>query len=585
MTNAEGVADPRLEAEGELCMARIALDEGDRQHAADHVARALVCAPTLPEAHELLATLGDLDLFSTEQPAYLGTVVARAHMLAAHGQATEALNLLVSAQCHDPDGHWAAVPWVLDPALAAHLDPDDLSGWVGRLLGVMADPVGADRRAPFQPYLQLITAALGAHPSAAALFVSASMFVRRMGDPVRAADLALRSEQLRPSFHAALALGYAYRAQQRIADAEQAWLRALSYDPGNLALFTDIGELLEGDGRAEEGLAWVERALEQDPDDESAFPTACGMRFRRDDDPAHLVALADYVAAHPDNGHADNVLQQGARTRYWLGPIPAASEAVVDVLAQVIEKEGAGDDGGSLTLTLSAPEPPSALLACERALPHFTITITDRPEPDAWLPVPQFHPQVPQAAMDYLVWRPDGKPAVRPPSENALEALESLAGWRWRHLPAAFDDAVRLASLPLTDLLGVLVHPPTAPDPTQWPEWIRAVQAWACLGIAHHDADQPWRESTRRAVLIDLAFGPEDWVTEAALFALIATAWVDADVREDVANLVAWRFIAALDASKTRPVTISGSLAQLVLITPLAEPSIVDLARTHLSAD
>jgi hypothetical protein len=135
------------------------------------------------------------------------------------------------------------------------------------------------------------------------------------------------------------------------------------------------------------------------------------------------------------------------------------------------------------------------------------------------------------------------------------QALQVLAGRSWRHLPAAYDDAVRLSALPLEDLLGVLVHPPEPPAGTDltWPDWLRSVQAWACLGIAHHHSDEPWPDSTRRSVLIDLAYGCEDWTTEAALLGLIATAWVHPDTRAEINDLVGWRFMAAILASQPRP--------------------------------
>jgi Tfp pilus assembly protein PilF len=53
----EGVGDPRLTAEGEIGLARLALDDGELRHAADHVANALAADPTLPDAQEVLASL------------------------------------------------------------------------------------------------------------------------------------------------------------------------------------------------------------------------------------------------------------------------------------------------------------------------------------------------------------------------------------------------------------------------------------------------------------------------------------------------------------------------------------------------
>src|SRR5258705_99264 len=51
----EGIDDPKLSAEGELALARVALIEGDLPHAADHVAAALAHAPDLPAVHQALA--------------------------------------------------------------------------------------------------------------------------------------------------------------------------------------------------------------------------------------------------------------------------------------------------------------------------------------------------------------------------------------------------------------------------------------------------------------------------------------------------------------------------------------------------
>jgi len=154
-------------------------------------------------------------------------------------------------------------------------------------------------------------------------------------------------------------------------------------------------------------------------------------------------------------------------------------------------------------------------------------------------------------------------------------------------VPTAYDHAVLLASTPLQDLLGVLVHPPASPTGAagDWPGWIRAVQTWACLGIAHHRTDQPWSESVRRQVLADLAYGPEDWITESALFALATTAWVDPSARADVAELMGWRLLAAVEAQRERPVTIVGSLATVTLATPGLNPDVAGLARDILTAD
>ncbi|WP_017594941.1 tetratricopeptide repeat protein [Nocardiopsis potens] len=595
----EGTADPRLEAQGELSMARLALDEGDLRHAADHVARALVFEPALPEAHELLARLavrpdGGPDLFPLDKSVFLGTVVARAHVLAALGRYEEALPLLVSAQCHRPDGAWADSAWMHDPATTGRLPAELVHTSLLRLVSALDDPVPEEGRAAVAPYLSLVRSVLAADPEHAALMWSASMLLRRTGDTGEAIELALRSERLDPSFHAATAAGYAYRAEQRWQEAEDAWIRALGFDPTNAALHTDIGELLASAGRPRDGLSWVERGLAFEPDDPSAFPTSRGLRFRLDGSLHHLVELADHLRDHPDNAHGDNVLAQSSQSRYWLGPIPPPAEAVTNVLHRFLEDgeydDAAPEDLPSAALTVSAPEPPSALLAFCRALPGSSVQINEVQEPDARRPVPEVFDRGPVRRVDRRVWAYDGtaaRPDVPPPAAESAEAVRRAAAYPWRHLPGAYDDAVHLSGLPLEDLLGVLVHPPEPPTgtPGVWPAWVRRVQSWACLGIAHHRSDEPWEGSERRRVLVDLAYGPEDWVTEAALLALVATAWTHPEAREDVAELVSWRFLAAAEAARERPVTVLGSLARLVQAAPEASAEILRLAEEVLSAD
>lgn len=587
----EGTADPRLEAEGELSMARLALEGGDLKHAAGHVARALVFDPRLPEVHELLARLavqpgGGPDLYPVEQPVYLGDVVARAHTLAVLGRPDQALPLLVTAQCHRPDGAWADAAWMYDRRVAEGLDPELVRTSLLRLAGALDDPVPEEVLGALRPFLALLDGCLAARPEEPALLWSASMLLRRCGRTQDAVALALRSEAVEPSFHAAMAAGYAYRAEQRWNEAEAAWLRALEFDPDNLALYTDIGELLAKAGRPRDGLAWVERALEQDPEDGSAFPTACGMRFSLDGRLDHLVALADHLRDRPGGEHADRVLTQGSQTRFWLGPIPAGTEAVVNVLHQMHD-QGVDPATSALALTVSAPEPPSALLAMRLAAPECTIEVAEVPAPDPRLTVPEVSSRGPVREVGRRLWRyrgTDAEPAVPPPSAQAAEALGTLAAYPWRHLPAAYDDAVRLSGLPLEDLLGAMVHPPAPPTgpATVWPAWIRRVQAWACLGIAHHRGDQPWEGSDRRAVLVDLAYGPEDWAAEAALLSLAATAWVHPEARRDVAELVAWRFLLAMEAARSRPVTLLESLAHLVRAVPGMDGEVLRLAEEVL---
>ena len=87
-----------------------------------------------------------------------------------------------------------------------------------------------------------------------------------------------------------------------------------------------------------------------------------------------------------------------------------------------------------------------------------------------------------------------------------------------------------------------------------------------CLRTLHHATDEPWETSTRRRVLVDLPFGVEDWVSDSALFALVAAAYREPALRPEVHGLVRDRLEAAMRSP--RLVTIEESLANLMLVTP-----------------
>jgi hypothetical protein len=182
-------------------------------------------------------------------------------------------------------------------------------------------------------------------------------------------------------------------------------------------------------------------------------------------------------------------------------------------------------------------------------------------------------------------------PATAPPKPATVELLRGMASATWPCLPAAFDHAIALSAVSPDELLAVLVHPPTPTDPGDqrlfdlYPDlWIRAVQAFTCLGIAHHRGDEPWPGSVRRGILSDLLFGPEDWVTEAAGFALVATAWAAPETREDVGRLIVERLTEAARAYQTREVTILGSLCRLTLACPWMDAQFTALAKDVLAS-
>ena len=325
--------DAALSAEEELALARLALGEGDLRHAADHVAAALVRSPTLPEAHETLARLnaasgGDLDLFPLGQQAFVGAVVARAHLLAAAGRPAEGLDLLAAATGYAPTAPWAAVPWVTAAELPERLDPERTARILMQVCAAAPDPAPRRLREPLAPYLTLARNAITVHPAHPLLLGAASALARRLGEVTLAVTWATRGVRAQPTKLGEVWLGYAYRSAGRTAEALAALERAVALDPDDLAVYADIAGTLADNGRLDAALGWIDRALAKDPAFDCAVHTAHRLRYLRDGDVDHLVALADFVRDHPDDTHEHGDLAECCRGRPWLGQVtPAGDDA------------------------------------------------------------------------------------------------------------------------------------------------------------------------------------------------------------------------------------------------------------------
>jgi hypothetical protein len=241
-------------------------------------------------------------------------------------------------------------------------------------------------------------------------------------------------------------------------------------------VYADIAGTLADNGRLDDALAWVDRALERDPEYDCAVHTAHRLRHRADGELVHLVRLADYIRDHPDDSHEHTDLADCCRTIPWLGGAPAAA------------------------------------------------------------PLP----------------RGQASTGAEPTAE-AVRRLRQVASLSWAHPPAAYDAAVQLIMMTTDDLLSLLAHPPAD---------VAAAEIWACLGLLHHGAEEPWADSARRRLLVGLLDGGLDRVTEAALFALIVAAWIDPTARTDVAALVTGRLTEVAARPRAR------SVAELALATP-----------------
>jgi len=582
VTQAEGVHDPVQEAHGELALARIALAGDDLQHAANHLAGAVAYAPSLPEVHELLAALaarcddGGLSLFPLDDHPYLGAVVAHAHLRSA-SDPDSALALLAQATAFDPAQPWADVSWVR--ALPAErVDPDALVRVFITLMRELREDPPDEIRQANAVYLDLAVRALQAYPQHAMLHGAAAGVGRRLGDPAVAAQWGEHAYRLEPIKLTAVWYAYALRAAGRLSDALAVMDEARRQNPLDLDLNADVASWLSDAGRLDEALAVIEDAMRTDPTYDCAVHTAHRLRFHRDGDPQHLVALSDFIRDNPQPSHQHDDLADCCRGRTWLGLVAGPSASCINVLGQFPpdQRDAEGEIG------ISGLEPPSALAIFRREMPKVSVAIAGDPPPDMVQPL----------RPGRVLWHYQGfraEPAVPPPSEYASKLLAELAAPSWPDPVSAYDHALPLGDLPLSDLIGLLVHPPAAPErmagiPDGW--WERSAQTFAALGILHCGelAPVPGDTSAQRAVLTEIAYGIEDWTTEVALFALTVAAWLDPGCREEVRELVGRRFLDAVEATQHRPVTILTSLAELVLIVPGMVPDVVALAQQIVAA-
>jgi tetratricopeptide (TPR) repeat protein len=587
----DGVGDTRAEAEGEVALARLALDDGELKHAAAHLANAVASDPSLADVYTDLAGLadraGDVEaLFPLTGRLYAGTVAARSYLMYRAGQVDEAFALLCRVAAVEPGRPWAA-GWLAGPgsppAVASRLEPGRAARSLTQLALALPSRVPPELAVPLDPFLAVARNVAARQPDDASLLAPLSGLARRLGAYDEAIDWCRRAERSGGGAMAAIMLGYALRDSGRPDEAHAAWVRALGLDPANVNLRVDIAELLAARGRAADGLPWLEEGLAREPDHPKAFPAHCELRFQLDQDVAHLVRLADWWRDHPEHAYAGKMLAKACGGRPWVGMVPFPNEAVAALLRNLAKGRDLAEIGDTeIKLSLSAIEVPSAIAALRSAVPGLRFT----EDPPA--PAPDI--RVPLAEGRYRLWAYAGTealPVPPPPTAPAVAALRSAAAGGYPpHPPAAYDAAVALSGLGLDDLLGLMAHPVPMPDAPWWQRaarispmyWPRSAQAWACLGLLHYRPGEPWPSSSRRTVLVDLLRGVEDWAADAAMNALVVAAWTDPTVRDDVMDLVARRFLDAAAAYRHREVTTIGPMAHLVLAAPGMIADVRDLA-------
>lgn len=301
----------------DLALARRALDEGDIKHAAHHVACALGedanDDDALAFADDLLSRVDDpLALASLgDGEASYAIVAFRGLVLARLGELAEAIDLVLQVVAVRPDVDYMAwvERWTRDDRALVGIDPIRLAASVKRLAdGLLSSPSAAPyTNATFDRVHDWLVELRARLPADSALAMMHAIMLRRAGRLEDALGVARAAHTAGPDYRTAIAVAGACRALRDLDGAVAAFEDASRFDPTDVAAILDVGDIRLEQARFDDALAAYHRALELEPDNAWAVPSAlyAEVRLGRPDARAKLHA---YAARNPGNQRAAELL-------------------------------------------------------------------------------------------------------------------------------------------------------------------------------------------------------------------------------------------------------------------------------------
>ncbi len=543
-------------------LARQALRAGELKRAVFHLGLALADDPVSAEALALLeqwmAAAGRraLDYVPLDDPAYFPTlqaarelmrrgntpdhrmevtpivgayyharVAVHASILVAQGKAKEGAALLVQLLQVKPE-----IPYVLwierwqgQPGLEEGLEPDQVAyigaGVLKRYPGTyLFSDAAREGAARYVPLLRITHQAYPQHEAVASLYAG---LLRKVGQFEESLAVA---RTLKPSYFNLVPLAMAEETLGNLDASIAAYQRALTFDPQDVAVRNDMGKLHLIQGKLPEALAFYEESTRLDPSDpfQQAFAFVAYLKALLEPENPRWQGQLQELARRQSKAHFLNYVLHAPFT----GRLPFATEALINVLRDLEERYAGQQIGGQLQVANTMLESPSARLAFGRALARlgatYSMTVQSVPQPDTRQPL---------RPVEYQLWRYEGMdpaPNVPPPDAEVAARIAALAQTPYSldvwHAPARALGR-ELGPGALEDLLGVMVHPPAAPDGWKEYDWLWAVQLASTLTIAY--VDTGWDGSRRKAALTSLAYGPMDWSGAAAIVAMAVLARQD----------------------------------------------------------
>jgi hypothetical protein len=223
------------------------------------------------------------------------------------------------------------------------------------------------------------------------------------------------------------------------------------------------------------------------------------------------------------------------RKQPYITYLPEPTDATIGILKHVVQQRASIP---SFKMGLSSLEAPSTRLAIElfqrETYGHaqVEIDVAELQHPD---------PRLPHGPVNFVLWHYNGttpSPAISPPASDIARQVAAFAETPYdlpRWIKQAQQLGHSLGTTAISDLLGVMIHPPQRPPKIPVWVWLFQVQVAAAYTIAFIDTG--WEQSIRKTTLFSLARGPMDWSVTAAVLALQQVARHEPASREDTSQL------------------------------------------------
>jgi tetratricopeptide (TPR) repeat protein len=523
---------PPFDPNAELQAAQAAVRNRQPQTAFIHLARLMPQFPIHPLVtgllNELLKITPDPLPFVPDGPAEYGPVAVRAYTLGWLGKGAEAYALLQQLASATPGN--GIIDWAL-PWLEGGLLTDARRAEAVARYFVSAHYRFGNRKelppesqAVAKRWLPHARAAMAAKPFDDMLYTAHIILLRQVGEMDEAVHLCTERHRALGSYHSAVSLAATYREARQFEEWFAATQEILRIAPDDVPVRLDLGDCFwEEQKKLAEAEKWYADAVRLEPENAWARPSLLSVRYQLTNESRWRNELEDYAVTHPGDQRTEVCL--GRITPFFADfvyPADGSVNNMTDIAQQVEAARAQGNNeplSGQIKSTTTGLDVPSCRRSIDRQLAAWggiTLerTVLGMQSPD---------PREPRVPVRYRLWTYDGttpQPAVPPPPPEVAVAVAELALVRYDLLVwigCAVQLGGRLGPGGVDALLGVMAHPP-APQPgwRDW-DWTARVQFAAALVLAGTGP-------TALDVLIDLANGPLDWTTAAAVVALTAVA-------------------------------------------------------------